>query len=38
MKNELIEALKGYPQWVSWKMQDATKIPTDPHRGGYARR
>ena len=34
--NALYEGLKQYPQWVSWKVRDNTKVPINPQTGGYA--
>ena len=34
--NDLYEGLKQYPQWVSWKVHDNTKVPINPQTGGYA--
>ena len=34
--NALYEELKQYPQWVSWKVCDNTKVPINPQTGSYA--
>jgi primase-polymerase (primpol)-like protein len=36
MKNELIEALKVYPQWVLWMLRDGKKIPFQVSTGHFA--
>jgi primase-polymerase (primpol)-like protein len=36
VKNELIEALKPYPQWVLWMLRDGKKIPFQVSTGHFA--
>jgi primase-polymerase (primpol)-like protein len=36
MKNELMKALKPYPQWVYWKTVEGRKVPVNIETGRYA--